>query len=216
MEMRCAMVVSAASSTCESFSVGELSARYKIGWSAGFTLRKEGGVGMLGGKLAASLRDGRLHIERGAIETAAQIELDGDAGLAEGVRRGHRVDAGDGGELFFERRGDRRGHRLRARAGQRGVHLDGGKVHVRQIADGQEAIGEDAEDEDRRHDQRGHDRTFNEELRNAHCPPPAVPVAASLELMPLPTTAFGWQRALYGHFAIGRHAELAVDDDRVA
>ncbi len=43
------MVVSAASSTCESFRVRELSATYKIGWSAGFTLRNEGGVGMFGG-----------------------------------------------------------------------------------------------------------------------------------------------------------------------
>ena len=33
--------------------------------------------------------------------------------------RGHRVDAGDGGELLLQRRGHRRGHRLRARAGQR-------------------------------------------------------------------------------------------------
>src|ERR1700686_203026 len=45
MEPRCAIVVSAASSTCDSFRVGELSARYRIGWSAGFTLRNEGGVG---------------------------------------------------------------------------------------------------------------------------------------------------------------------------
>src|SRR5512138_2056066 len=47
METRCAMVVS---STWESFSVGELSARYRMGWSAGFTLRNDGGVGMLGGR----------------------------------------------------------------------------------------------------------------------------------------------------------------------
>ena len=54
MEMRCARLVSAYSSTVESGSVGELSARYRMGWSAGFTFWYEGGVGMPGGSWGAA------------------------------------------------------------------------------------------------------------------------------------------------------------------
>src|SRR5689334_9738199 len=54
MEMFCARVVSAASSTCDRASAGELRARYRMGWSAGFTLRNEGGVGISGGSWAAA------------------------------------------------------------------------------------------------------------------------------------------------------------------
>ncbi len=47
--MRWASSVSAYSSTVESGSVGELSARYRTGESAGLTLRKVGGVGIVAG-----------------------------------------------------------------------------------------------------------------------------------------------------------------------
>src|ERR1019366_5272393 len=46
IETRCARRVSAYSSRVQSGSVGEVRARYRIGWSAGFTLVKVGGVGM--------------------------------------------------------------------------------------------------------------------------------------------------------------------------
>ena len=49
IEMRCAIVVSAYSSTVESGSVSELTVRKNTGVSAGFTFRKEGGDGMPGG-----------------------------------------------------------------------------------------------------------------------------------------------------------------------
>jgi len=49
METFWAMVVSAASSMSDSFIVGELSARYRMGESAGFTFWKVGGVGISGG-----------------------------------------------------------------------------------------------------------------------------------------------------------------------
>ena len=50
VEIRCAIVVSAYSSTTESGSVGELTAKYIIGWSAGLVFRNEGGDGMSVGK----------------------------------------------------------------------------------------------------------------------------------------------------------------------
>ena len=46
IEIRCAMRVSAYSSSVHSGSVGEVRTRYRIGWSAGLTLVKVGGVGM--------------------------------------------------------------------------------------------------------------------------------------------------------------------------
>ncbi len=49
MEMRWAIRVSPYSSRVDSGSVGEVRATYRMGWSAGFTLRNEGGLGMSGG-----------------------------------------------------------------------------------------------------------------------------------------------------------------------
>src|SRR3954465_127920 len=46
IEMRCAMRVSAYSSSVHGGTVVEVITRYRIGWSAGFTLVKVGGVGM--------------------------------------------------------------------------------------------------------------------------------------------------------------------------
>jgi hypothetical protein len=49
IEIRCATIVSAYSFTSESFRTGEYSARFMIGWSAGFTFCSVGGKGMLAG-----------------------------------------------------------------------------------------------------------------------------------------------------------------------
>ena len=89
-------------------------------------------------------------------------------GVAERTGRGHRIQAGDGGELLFERRRHRRGHRFRAGAGKAGGNLDGGKIDVRQIADGQIAIAENAEEKNGQHDQAGHDRPANENFTEIH------------------------------------------------
>ena len=57
------------------------------------------------------------------------------------AHRGHLVDAGDGRELLLEHRRHRRGHGLRARAGQLGRDLDGGEVDVGQRRHRQQAVG---------------------------------------------------------------------------
>ena len=59
MEMRCAIMVSPYSSTTERGSVGELRVRFKMGMSAGFTLRNVGGLGMPAGSRpwAAAMAD---------------------------------------------------------------------------------------------------------------------------------------------------------------
>jgi hypothetical protein len=54
MEMRWDIAVSANSSTTESGSVGELSAIYRTGWSAGLTFWYVGGYGKFGGSSFAA------------------------------------------------------------------------------------------------------------------------------------------------------------------
>src|SRR6267143_683259 len=65
VEMRCARKVSAYSLTVESGRVSEVSVRKKIGESAGFTFRNEGGVDMVGGSCLVEAGDRReLLLER--------------------------------------------------------------------------------------------------------------------------------------------------------
>ena len=80
------------------------------------------------------------------------------------LRAGHVVDAGDGGELLFQRRRHGRGHGLRAGAGQAGGHGDGGEIHGGQVAHRQKPVAEDSGDEDGHHDQGRHDRPSDEEV----------------------------------------------------
>src|SRR5207244_11910490 len=94
------------------------------------------------------------------------------AALAAG--RGHRLDAGDGRELLFQGRRHRRGHGLRARAGQACADRDRRVVHGGQIAHRQLAVGHHPEDEDAGHDQGGHDRAADEETGEVHDAPARV------------------------------------------
>ena len=73
---------------------------------------------MVGRQLRRGARDGGLHVLRGGVDIAAQIKLKRDLRAAERAGGRHRVDARDGGELFFERRGDGGRHGVGIRAGQ--------------------------------------------------------------------------------------------------
>ena len=115
-------------------------------------------------------------------------------------RRGHRVDAGDGGELVLQRRGDRRRHGVRIGAGQAGADLDGGEIDVGQFADRQAEIAEDAEDHQRRHDQRGHHRTLDEDARDIHGLASSARSAAGLARLPRAPAA--------GHLALAAAGRL--------
>ena len=109
--------------------------------------------------------DRRLHVLRGGVEAAAEAELERDLRHPDAAGRGHRVNAGDRGELLLQRRRHRGGHRLRVRAGQRGGDEDDREVHVRQVAHRQQPEAEDAEEQDRHHHQRGRDRPADGEFR---------------------------------------------------
>jgi hypothetical protein len=63
--------------------------------------------GQIGRQIAARRVDGGLHVARGRVDVAVQVELQGDAGRAQAARRGHLGDRRDAAELALERRGHR-------------------------------------------------------------------------------------------------------------
>ena len=70
------------------------------------------------GQISAGGIDGRFDVARGAIDVAAQIELNGNVGAAQRTGRGHFRDARNVSELAFQGSRDRRGHDLGAGARQ--------------------------------------------------------------------------------------------------
>ena len=113
-------------------------------------------------------RDRGLNILRRAVDIAVEIELDGDLRRALRARRTHRADAGDGGELVFQRRRHAGRHRFRIGARQGCRHHDGGKIDGGKLADRQRGISEQAEDHQSRHEQDGHDRAADEGFGDIH------------------------------------------------
>ena len=118
--------------------------------------------GQVFGQLAAGGVDRGLHVVGGGVDRAVEIELDGDRSRAEIAGRGHLRDAGNLRELALQRLRDRRGHGLRAAAGQAGGDLDGRKIDLRQRRHRQQRIGDEADEQDAGHHQRGADRIANE------------------------------------------------------
>ena len=122
-----------------------------------------GGIGgQIGRQIGSRGVDGGFHVARRAVDVAAEIELDGDAGGAERTGGGHLRDAGDVAELPLQRSGDRRGHDLRAGAGQGGADGDGGEIHLRQRRDRQHSERKRSGEGDRDRQQRGGHRPMDE------------------------------------------------------
>ena len=103
-----------------------------MGASAGIDLA----IRRIGGKVGRQVRSGGidagLHVARGDIDIAAEVELQRDGGGAERTRRGHLGEACDVAELALQGSGDGRCHDLRAGAGQAGGHGNGRKIDLRQ------------------------------------------------------------------------------------
>ena len=77
-----ASMVSAYSSSWDGLSVSDHMAMKRIGRSAGLTLRKVGGDGMVCGSWRRGAADRGLHVLGGGVDVAVQVELDGDLGVA--------------------------------------------------------------------------------------------------------------------------------------
>ena len=127
--------------------------------------------------------------------------------LPNGAGGGHLLQAGHLSELPLERRGDRRGHHVRAGAGIEREHLDGRIVDLRQRGDRQLPVRDEAGQQNADHQQRGRDRPQDERPRGAHgrglrgavrCAAPLAPGrAAAVRRCPSGTIPPGrrWRRA---------------------
>ena len=150
-----------------SVSVSVTSASRMMAWSLGLVLVKVGGLGRSSGQLARGALDGGLHVGRGVGQGLAEVELERERRVA--LRRAARDErqARDLEELFFQRRGDVVGHRLRAgaRVGTRDV--DDRVIDRREVVHRQQLVRQDAERDDRQRQQHGHHRPADERLGEA-------------------------------------------------
>src|SRR5581483_2134688 len=85
--------------------------------------------------------------------------------------RRHLVQARHLAELPLERRGDRRGDDVGARAGIERDDLDRRVVDLGQRRRRQHPVGDDPREQHRDHQQRGRDRPQDEQTRRVHPPP---------------------------------------------
>ena len=125
----------------------------------------------VGGQQIAGRVDRRLHLLLGDVDGEIEPEAQRDERGAAGARRHHLREVGHLPELPLQRRGDRGGHHLRARAGIEGLHLDGRIIDLRQRRQRQEFVGDDADQQDREHQQRCRDRPLDEQARRVHGAP---------------------------------------------
>ena len=112
--------------------------------------------------------DGGLHVLRRGVNVALERELQRDGRVGERTNGGHRGQTADLAELPFERRGDGRGHHIRARAGILSHDLDGREIHRRQGGNRQEVIAEQAHQQHADHEQRCGNRSLDKWLGDVH------------------------------------------------
>ena len=119
-------------------------------------------AGKIGRKLAARGIDSSLHIARGGIDVAIEIELQRDSSGTEAAGGSHLRNASDAAELSFERSGHGGGHGLRACAREVRAHGNCGEIDLGQRRNGQKAKGHHARKKDCQGDERRGDRAPNE------------------------------------------------------
>jgi hypothetical protein len=151
--------------------------------------------------------DRRLHVLRGRIHRAVQIELQGDLTGALRTLRCHQQQPGDLPELPFQRRGDQRLGGFRTGARQLGDDLDGGEIDLRQRRDRQRPVTQRTGQQDPDRQQPGGDRPSDERRRNVHpCDPGISGILPAFDPGTLRSTANRSKRhhrSRSGHLASG-------------
>ena len=142
-------------------------------------LTEVGIAGKVCGETAAGGIDRRLNVARGGVDVPIELELERDRGLPEGALRRHLRDAGNEAELTLQRRGDRRGHRLRARPRKPRADVDRRILHLRQRRDREQEVADRPHERDRHRQQRRPYRPADEPCRKVHGTPSSSAVAPS-------------------------------------
>ena len=155
--------------------------------------RRIGRIGLAVGRVARHARgqqaprrvDGRLHIARRAVDVAAQVELQRDAGAAQRAGGGDLAHPGNAPQRPLQRRGHRGRHGLGARPRQARPHLDGGEIHLRQRRHRQQPERHHPRQHHRQREQHGRHRPADESLgQHQPSPRPAAPPGAVPEDAP--------------------------------
>ena len=122
----------------------------------------------VGRQVGARGVDRGLHVARRAVDRARQVELQGDARIADRAGRGDLGDAGDRAQPALERRRHAGRHRVGRGAGQRGLHRDRREVDLGQRRHRQLHEAHDAGQQHAQRQQRRRHRPGDERGREVH------------------------------------------------
>ncbi len=138
--------------------------------------RRIGGIDLAIGRIGGQVRwqigarcvDRRLDVARGAVDVAADVEKEDNAGLPEAACRGHFGDMGDLAEVAFERACQARCHGIRARAGKLRLHQDRWKIDLWERRDRQLQKRQASGKRNPQGKERGRHRTRDERRGEVH------------------------------------------------
>ena len=146
-------------------------AQIQNGQIGGVNLAKAGRHGHVGGQTALGKTNGRLHVQSSCVNIAVERKLYGYARAPRGTDRRDGINARNGKEFFFQRRGDGRSHGFRVGPGQLGLYLNGGKIHRGKLVDRQIEVARDAKKQHAQHDQHGGHRSADKKRGYVHAAP---------------------------------------------
>ena len=128
-----------------------------------------GGIGaQRGGQIRMGGADRGLDVARGAVDVAADVELQHHLGRAHRAARGHLRDGGDGAQMPLQRRRHRGGHHFGAGARHAGADHDGGNIDIGQRRHRQQEQRAKAGQRQADRQQRGGDGAVDEQRDEVH------------------------------------------------
>ena len=134
--------------------------------------RIELAVGRIGPQRSGQIRPRRidrgLHVSRRAVDVAVDVELQHDLGGIDVAARRHLVDARNGAQVPFQRRGHAGGHNLRAGARHRGIHHNGGNVDIGEGRNWQQGVRDHPRHAQTQRQKRGGNAAADEERGEIH------------------------------------------------
>ena len=154
------------------------------GAADGLALRKRGSDGRSRRQIGQRGVDRGLHVARGAVDVAADRELQLDAGRAERTGRGDLVTPAISPSRRSSGAATVAAIIAGIGAGPARRDADGREVDIRQARDRQEVIGDDADQQQPDRQQRGADRPADEGVGEFMTPSAAAPATAPAAAAP--------------------------------